>query len=302
MAIFAITPFRISVIIPTYNRARELDRCLNSLVLQTYKNFEVIVCDDGSTDGSKKVVDNFMGRLDLTYIFCENFGGPARPRNLGIRTATSPYIAFLDSDDWWAPEKLNICVSKLANGNIDFIYHDMWIARTSYKGRYGYLKAFEPRKGMFNLLLTTGVSIPNSSVIVLRNLLLDIGGVSENRRLISVEDYDTWVKVALVTDRFCRISRPLGYYEVGATNISVASVQQIERINYLYKGYHSQLTTKDLKKSEDFLSYRSAYIYACSHDFSLARSFYLKAIISSIPFEYRLKSIYRYIFALFKRK
>ena len=291
---------RISVVIPTYNRAHELDRCLNALFKQTYKNFEVIVCDDGSTDGSKNVVDNYVDRLDLIYVVSENFGGPARPRNLGIHAATSAYIAFLDSDDWWTPEKLSLCASKLANDDIDLLYHDMLISNSSSNSQYKYLKAFEPRRGMFHALLTTGVSIPNSSVVVRRSLLLEIGGVSEDRDLISIEDYDTWVKIASLTDRFTRIPMPLGFYEVGVSNISTASMLQIDRINYLYERYHSQLGSAHLKKSIDFLLYKNAYIYQCSNKIDLARKFYLKAIFSSIPIQYRLKSIYRYICTIFK--
>lgn len=294
---------RISVVIPTYNRSRELDRCLNSLVNQTYQNFEVIVCDDGSIDDSKNVVNNYIDKLDLAYLYSENFGGPARPRNLGIHAATSPYIAFLDSDDWWAPEKLSVCASRLANDDVDLLYHDMLISSPLSIERYKYIKAFEPRKGMFNALMTTGVSIPNSSVIVRRHLLLEIGGVSEDRTLISVEDYDTWVRVAQLTDRFFRIPLPLGYYEVGSTNISAASPRQVEKINYLYAQYASKLTKGDLKKSKDFLIYRNAYIFLGSEEFGLAKKYFLKTFFStSISLQYRMKSIYRYLSLIIKHR
>ena len=291
---------KISIVIPTYNRACELDRCLDSLLKQTYKNFEVLVCDDGSTDFSKRVVDSYTDKLDLTYIYSENFGGPARPRNLGIRAAKSPYIAFLDSDDWWAPEKLSVCVEKLKNDDVDILYHDMLIASSSSIGPYKYMKAFEPRKGMFNALLTTGVSIPNSSVVVRRHLLLEVGGVSEDRTLISVEDYDTWVKVAQVTDRFVRIPLRLGFYGLGSINISSASIHQVDKINYLYAQYASSLNKWELKKSNDFLIYRNAYIYLGCGELCLAKKYFLKAIFSSISFEYRMKSIFRYLTIVFK--
>jgi len=86
----------ISVIIPTYNRSKELKRCLESLTRQTYKKFEVIVCDDGSTDNTKEVVNSYRNVLNIIYIKDENFGGPARPRNNGIKLSNGEYIAFLD--------------------------------------------------------------------------------------------------------------------------------------------------------------------------------------------------------------
>lgn len=82
---------RVSVIIPTYNRAADLKRCLDSLTYQTYKDFEVLVCDDGSTDNSEQVIKAFSDQLNITYFWRENFGGPARPRNLGLQYATGNF-------------------------------------------------------------------------------------------------------------------------------------------------------------------------------------------------------------------
>src|SRR3954464_10946901 len=107
---------RVSVVIPTYNRSHALRRCLDSVAKQTFRDFEVIVCDDGSTDDTAEVVREYESVLDLTYSYGENFGGPARPRNRGIGLARAPYIAFLDSDDWWAPRKLELSVRYLDEG------------------------------------------------------------------------------------------------------------------------------------------------------------------------------------------
>src|SRR5680860_1084245 len=104
-----------SVIIPTYNRAKDIDQCLSSLLAQTYKNFEVIVCDDGSTDNTKDIVESYKDRLNIRYDWSENWGGPARPRNRGIKLSQADWICFLDSDDWWCPNKLEECVKYLDN-------------------------------------------------------------------------------------------------------------------------------------------------------------------------------------------
>lgn len=291
---------RISVVIPTFNRAQELKRCLDSLVCQTYKNFEVIVCDDGSTDDSKNIVDGFINKLDLSYVFCENFGGPAKPRNLGVQRATSPYIAFLDSDDWWSSDKLHVCASILAKGGIDLIYHDMWISNPLQSMRYKYLQASKPCKSMWNALLTDAVSIPNSSVVLSRELLLEAGGISEDKSLISVEDYDTWIRIASLTDRFYRVPLPLGFYSIGENNISAASTIQIDRINYLYCQYFSKLSPVNLLRSKNFLIYRIACIYQANGKTELAKTYFLKVIFSAISLEYRLKSIFRYTSTLIR--
>jgi len=88
---------RITVVIPTYNRAKLLKECLTSLCKQEYKNFEVIVVDDGSKDQTKEIVDSFKKNLDIKYIFQEN-KGPACARNLGIKKASGDIVAFIDDD------------------------------------------------------------------------------------------------------------------------------------------------------------------------------------------------------------
>src|SRR6266545_511842 len=106
-AAFDITkpPF-FSVVIPTYNRAEKLRRALESLLHQSYGDFEVLVCDDGSTDGTREVVSAYAGELQISYLWEENWGGPARPRNRGIAAAQGKWVCFLDADDWWHPDKL----------------------------------------------------------------------------------------------------------------------------------------------------------------------------------------------------
>ena len=117
---------KFSVVIPTYNRARDIPRCLDSLVLQELQDFEVLICDDGSTDDTASVVENYSHLLDITYSYGENSGGPARPRNRGISLANAPYIAFLDSDDWWAPAKLRLSLEAL-NAGADVVSHDLYL-------------------------------------------------------------------------------------------------------------------------------------------------------------------------------
>ncbi len=96
---------KVSVIIPTYNRERFIAEAVDSVLAQTYKNIEIIVVDDGSTDNTKEVLEPYMDWI--TYLPIEN-GGPARARNAGMQAATGDYIAFLDSDDVYEPYKVEV--------------------------------------------------------------------------------------------------------------------------------------------------------------------------------------------------
>mgnify|MGYP006433388111 FL=1 len=121
---------KVSVVIPTYNRAKDLPRCFESLIAQDFQDFEVLICDDGSTDDTSAVVETYSHHLDIHYSYGDNFGGPARPRNRGITLARAPYIAFLDSDDWWKPEKLRLSLDAL-NAGADIVYHDLFVVTKS---------------------------------------------------------------------------------------------------------------------------------------------------------------------------
>jgi glycosyltransferase involved in cell wall biosynthesis len=226
---------RVSVVIPTFNRARDVGRCLEALTRQTFRDFEVLVCDDGSKDNTREIVEGFTGRLDLQYHWAENFGGPARPRNAGLSLARGEYVAFLDSDDWWMPRKLEVSLRYLDDG-ADIVYHDLYVSKRADQKR-SWLKSPTRalRKPVFEDLMIHGNGINNSSVTVRRSVMRAAGGFSEDRELIAAEDYDAWLRVARVTDRFVRIPEVLGYYWIGEGNISnprrtLINLEALERI------------------------------------------------------------------------
>ena len=96
---------RVSVIIPAYNRADLIEETLDSVFAQTYRDYEIIVVDDGSTDDTRAVLAPLAAAGKLRYTYQENAGLPAA-RNTGIRMAAGQYVAFLDSDDLFTPDKL----------------------------------------------------------------------------------------------------------------------------------------------------------------------------------------------------
>ena len=113
----------VSVVIPTYNRASDLKRALKSVLYQTYFNWEVLVIDNFSTDGTNELISEINDvRIKLFKI--KNEGVIAASRNLGIKLSMGEYVAFLDSDDYWLPKKLEISLKFLKEG-ADIVYHDL---------------------------------------------------------------------------------------------------------------------------------------------------------------------------------
>ena len=112
----------ISIIIPTYNSEKYISDTLNSVFLQSYKNFEVIIVDDYSSDGTLNIINEFLLTKNNIKLFRlkKNFGGPAKPRNIGIKNSNGNLIAFLDSDDLWDSRKLEKQVNFIKKNKLNF--------------------------------------------------------------------------------------------------------------------------------------------------------------------------------------
>ena len=114
----------IDIIIPNYNKAKYLNECLDSVLKQTYKNWKIYLVDDFSNDNSKEILNKFKNdpRISITYL--ESNHGPAFCRNLGIEKSSSELLAFLDSDDFWPIDKLQIQITNMLKNDNDFTYTD----------------------------------------------------------------------------------------------------------------------------------------------------------------------------------
>lgn len=181
----------VSVIIPTFNRATKVVRAISSAVNQTCSELEIIVVDDGSTDGTKKLVAQFLDRIN--YITHSGNLGVSPARNTGIRHSTAPFIAFLDSDDYWMPEKLEIQLNYFETHAQAQVCQteEIWIKRGKrVNPRKKHLK---PSGDIFEPSLKLCLVSP-SAVMLRRSLLEEVGLFDEG--LPVCEDYDLWLRIA----------------------------------------------------------------------------------------------------------
>lgn len=238
---------KFSVVIPTYNRADLLDRCLQSLVDQTYTDFEVLVCDDGSMDNSRQITEAYSGKLSIKYMWSENWGGPARPRNCGIAASIGEWICFLDSDDWWVPNKLELCLPYL--NDYDFVYHTLQMVSQNDGVLDGaFCGGRVPKSPAFLDLLRKGNCCANSSVVIRKSIVDKVGMVSEDRSLIAVEDFDYCIRISQHTDRFFFIDQVLGFYWLGDTSITSVD-KHIQRHEALYEKHLQTIKESRLRRS-----------------------------------------------------
>lgn len=241
-----MTP-RISVVIPVYNRSSELRRALESLARQTERQFEVVVCDDGSTQDIRAVLAPFESQLDVRYQRIENSGGPARPRNVAISLASGEWIAFLDSDDWWDDGRM-AAVSAALGDDVDFLYHPLRVVTAEGLTRTPERRARigeSLRSEALRHMALFGNPVPNSAAVVRRSMLMQIGGICEDPAIVA-EDFDTWLCLAEAGARMRFLNEALGSYWVGEDGISVFSHRQIDGQIALFKR-HAPRFSPDLR-------------------------------------------------------
>jgi glycosyltransferase involved in cell wall biosynthesis len=181
----------VSVIIPTFNRAKKIVRAISSVLSQTFTDFEIIVVDDGSTDGTEDVVAGFAHRI--SYIVHPSNLGVSAARNTGIRKSNAQFIAFLDSDDYWLPEKLAVQMDffKANTQALACQTEEIWIrkgCRVNPKKKH-----LKPSGNIFEPSLKLCLVSP-SAVMLKRSVLEEVGMFDED--LPACEDYDLWLRIA----------------------------------------------------------------------------------------------------------
>ena len=215
------TPPTTSVVIATYNRADLVGKAISSVMAQTDPDFELIVVDDGSTDDTRQVVGAFRDPR-LRYHYQANSGLPASARNAGIRLARGKYVAFLDSDDEWYPEKIRKTISILeATPGLGLVCHNEHIVQDGSVIDVNRCGPFV--RDMYRKLLLDGCALSTSATVVRKDLLDRVGGFDERPGFFCVEDYDLWLRLARIGVEMRFVPDILGRYRIHAENSSLGS-------------------------------------------------------------------------------
>src|SRR5665213_1595741 len=197
---------KISVLIPTYNRGAHIAQAIESVLAQTYPDYEIIVIDDGSTDNTQEILKNFEGKI--TSILQHN-QGISKTRNRGIRESNGEYIAFLDSDDYWTSEKLAEQVEILdSHTKVGIVYVRMPIVNEQLE-KIGMKPAGVSGKNFKELLEFWG-DLPTSSIMVRRECF-DKAGLFDTS-LATMEDIDMWIRIAKFYDLHEIENKDIAYY------------------------------------------------------------------------------------------
>ncbi len=234
----------VSVVIAAYNAERHLQQTLDSILMQSYDDLEIIVVDDGSTDGTADIAAAAGDRVIL--IRQDNSGGPSRPRNVGVDRARGELVAFFDADDVMLPGKLAASAAVFADHReVDLLFTDFrtideagqTTAPSFLAGYRSFRRALQPTADprCFTLQgdelvreLYLGNFVGTSSVVARRTVVREAGGFAEDLR--NSEDIDLWLRLARRGCVFALLEQPLHCYRKRHDSISRAGSVTVENI------------------------------------------------------------------------
>lgn len=199
----------ISVIMPCYNAAAYLQEAVASVFKQSFKDIELIVIDDGSTDQSLQLLSALQSQHPQLTVLQQSNTGPYPARNRGLEAARGQYIAFLDADDYWADDCLEKLYTELRSSGADLSYCGWQNIMEAGDNSPPYVPPAYEKEDMFQHFLK-GCPWPIHAALVKRTLIEQAGGFST--RCFSSMDYDFWLRLAAISQRIIRVPEVLAFY------------------------------------------------------------------------------------------
>ena len=245
----------VSIIMPTYNSGEFLPETIGSVLNQTYKNWELLIVDDGSTDNTLLISEEYAAKDNRIKVFPlgYNSGIPAIPRNHGIRNAKGDYIAFLDSDDIWLSDKLRKQVDFLENNRDIFLLYAKCIIEKD--GKQLGITPKKPKSGyIFNDLFFNFNFIDCLSVIMRNRNENNTYFFDQDRELASVEDYALWLDISR-KEKISFINEPLGIYKINPKGISASGFSNFKKCGLVLKKF-----SKYFSRSERLMTFSKFYL------------------------------------------
>ena len=237
----------VSVIIPTYNRAHLISRAINSVLNQTFKDFEIIIVDDASKDNTEEVIGKIADNRIKYYRNPRNEGS-AKARNIGIKISSGRYIAFLDSDDEWLPTKLDKQVSELAASSlkIGVVYTGTWRIMGSKKFLIPANHLAKKEGNIYNNLLCGEYLVPTPAALVKEECFKKVGVFDES--VIRTPEWDLWIRISKHFD-FIYIEEPLVISHFTSGSLSTDFSHNFKSTKMIFKKHY-----KDIKKNKRALT------------------------------------------------
>lgn len=258
---------RISIIMPAFNAAAYIQESIESVLVQTYSHWELLVVDDGSTDQTKEIVASFVARDSRIRYFFQSNGKQGKARNKALAHAIGQYVTFLDADDIWVSGKLSGQIVQMEAHGVDLVFGFAHLMRekvptNEITGRgLGYFLG----DTAVNLHLH-GNAFVLSTTLVKTDVVRAVGGFSEDERIQNCEDWHLWLKIALSGYSMFSAGDVLGYYRVYADSSSQVEKEFEKKYFYCFADlaslYPGTIINEEAKKRAWALVYHQTNLPA----------------------------------------
>jgi glycosyltransferase involved in cell wall biosynthesis len=237
----------ISVITPAYNMERYISETINSVLSQTFSNFEYLIIDDGSTDNTLEIANSFALKDSRIRIISQSNGGLAAACNTGIKNSQGEYISFIDADDVWYPNKLMVQLQQIQSLSKEFGAVFCWSQLVDIKSKPIGRKQM-PTVGTYNSFRLLKDNCPpgnRSCLLIRRQCFTEVGLFDEN--ISGADDFEMWVRITRHSEfpYFYAFPDVLNMYRVGEGRISSQKQKMLDRIEIILNKYTTKLTPKE---------------------------------------------------------
>lgn len=243
--VFKLEKNKFSIIIANYNSSEFMSRTMDSILNQTYQNFEVLIVDDASIDNSINILSEYAKKDKRIKVFQNSKNlGVAKTRNKALEHVTGQYLCFLDCDDWWPKEKLQLYFEKFKNG-----YELIYSSYSKYyekKDSYKFIEV-DTFTGYKKICCTNFVPFSTASYDAEKL------GIYKFNSKYWPEDWIYWIDIIKENPKIIAINKNLMFYSVGDSNVSKSKFKMIASAWFIFRKYH---------KYNFFKSFIALYFYA----------------------------------------
>ena len=233
----------VSIIVNCYNGEKYLTDTLKSILNQTYKNWEIVFWDNQSTDSSSKIFNSYKDSR-FKYFYAKEHTGLGKARNFAVEKSKGDFIAFLDSDDFWDKNKLELQMSYFKNLEVGVVYSNFWLLKKDKKKKL-HMRQKLPRGNIYNELIKN-YSVGILTAVIRRKFYLKLEKKFDERFTI-IEDFDFFLRLSKLCF-FESIQEPLAYYRLHGGNLStVMKGKEIVEYELWLKENKSDLNLTDVQ-------------------------------------------------------
>tara|TARA_Y100000590_G_C15547742_1_gene949657 strand:+ start:65 stop:988 length:924 start_codon:yes stop_codon:yes gene_type:complete len=269
---------KVSIIIPAYNKYKFTRKTIKSILNQTYRNIEIILVDDGSTDLTCELKNEFNN--SIKYIYTKNQGASAA-RNIGISKSTGDYLAFIDCDDVYEPEKIEKSIDILQNhSSYDFVYTDVYFIdkKDNQIKQKSYTKNHPGSGDISNRIILSDFTFTNSTLVLRKSCLNSISGFDE--KIFVAADRDFLLRLAINFKAYYLPIKLTGY-RVGSGNAEKNLDTMLKEFIYLIDKNINQVSDKSKNfrnKCYSNVYYNFAKKYLNANNSLLAKKYFMKSL------------------------